>query len=126
MSARRNGITVSVAIVILMIITAMANKTPIIYSNLAHAHVSYDQFKLIYHADISLPFGMSHQIEALMDKAEGACLEIGDALCEAELRELRSIMKDMQHGLEKINAFDNSKSAKRSWCDTCGWAMKKM
>lgn len=125
-ATRPNAIKVTVALMILMIIAGSAKEMAIIYTNMAGAHVSYNQFKLIYHADIKLPYVMKTQIEALMEKAETTCSEIGEALCEAEMNELREKMLDTQRDLGQINSYDKSRRERRSWCDTCGWAMKKM
>lgn len=125
-STRRNGVMVSVVLFILMIIAASASEMAIVYTNLAKAHVSYNQFKLIYHADIKLPYEMKHQIQMLVEKAEATCMDMQETLCEAELNELREKMQDTQSELERINSYEKAKRTRRSWCDTCGWAMKKM
>lgn len=125
-STRRNGVTVVVTLFLLMIIAASAKEMAIIFTNVAKAHVSYDQFKLVYHADIKLPYKMRQQIQTLMEKAETTCSEISEGICEAEINELREKMEDTNQELDRLNSYDKSKRTKRSWCDTCGWAMKKV
>lgn len=110
---------------IVFMTAALAKEPPVLNSKLADAHVSYDDFKLMYHTDIALPYDMKSKIETLVDKAGDICEEVNNAFCKAEMIEIREDMVDAQSELAQLEVYERRVRTRRGWCDTCGWAMKK-
>lgn len=114
----------------MMIITAVAisaaRETPILYSNIAKAHVSYDQFKLVYHINISMPYEMTKKIDTLINSATVTCEKAGGELCKASIQQIIATREEEKESFKQIEAYGKFHRNKRSLCDWCGKAMHYM
>lgn len=117
------------AIIILSILSTAAclsETTPIVYTNLAKAHVSYTEFKLIHHVDIDPVYQMATTINTLMDKAANLCAKFETDICSTEMEFMQRNIREIELELNQIDAYGKRIRAKRGFCDTCGWLMNKV
>lgn len=105
---------------IFMAMAGAARETPMLFSNLAKAHVSYDQFKLIYHANISMPYQMEEKIRAIMEKAREACDRTSQDQCKGTVEQLQRLIDEEKEEFRQIEAYGKFHRNKRALCEWCG------
>lgn len=108
-------------ICIVALTTAEEQNSPIIYSKLTEAHVSYENFKILYYFDIEYMYKLSNQIDHIMEHGEKLCNRMMSTYCELALEQLRKNRLTIKFGLKSIDNY-NSRRVKR-FCDWCGQAL---
>lgn len=110
---------------ILTITLALAQQqlnSPIIYSKLTEAHVSYENFKILYYFDIDYMYQLSKNIENIISNAEKLCQQIPTTYCEVALQQVKKNRETIKNGINRIDNY-GTKRVKR-FCNWCGRGLR--
>lgn len=99
--------------------------TPIIYTKLTKAHISYDSFKILYHFNIDYVNDISRKLSHTMKQGQSLCNQMKRDYCEVAIQQIEKNRLITEIDLKRIDGY-GKKRVKR-YCEMCGtflhWSM---
>lgn len=97
-------------------IDILPKNSPIIFTKLANAHVSYENYAMIYYVDLDEYFHLRETINHTITLAEGTCNQLENDMCTTTTQQLRSQLNMAIRDDENIGAMRQ----RRGLCNWCG------
>lgn len=117
------------------------NGNGFVFTNLAAAHVSFDEYKVLFYYDIGALYNMTTRLESCVRNLVNACQKHQHDSCEVTTAQLQKQVKMARLDLNKLRAYDvgtksiknqqinrkrrniviTNERRKRYVCDSCGY-----
>lgn len=92
--------------------------TPIIYSKLTKAHISYDSFKILYHFNIGYIYDISRKLSHTIKQGQILCNQTKRDYCEVAIQQIKKNKLITEIDLKRMDNY-GKKRVKR-YCEMCG------
>lgn len=103
------------------IVATLQSNSPIIYSQLTTAHVSYENFKILYYFDIKYMYDLSIAVDQVIENGEKLCNQTATLYCNMALKQISKNRVTIKNTLNRIDNYE-SRRVKR-FCKWCGSAI---
>lgn len=92
--------------------------TPIIFTELAKAHTTYDEYTMIYYVNISEYQQLRETIEKSVKTTSEACTHVVDHSCSIMVAQLRGQLQQVYRDDENLEAHRQKRFTLCEWCGT--------